>query len=154
MSTLQKIYDYLDAASIVYKKIQHAPTYTSQESADARWESIDIWGKALLIKHGDQYSLFVLSASKKINNDAIKNILSYKKIRFASTEELLDITWLVPGSVPPFGRPIYTYDCYVDRSLLSHDKIAFNAWSLTNSIVMQTQDYIGLTKYQIVDIGL
>jgi len=53
-----------------------------------------------------------------------------KKIRFASTEELLQLTGLVPGSIPPFGYPLLPFELFVDASILANEKIAFNAGSL------------------------
>jgi len=51
-------------------------------------------------------------------------------LRFASREELLELTGLVPGSVPPFGRPILPFPLYVDTGIAANDRIAFNAGSL------------------------
>ena len=43
--------------------------------------------------------------------------------------------------MPPFGRPILPFDLYVDPSIFANERIAFNAGSLTDSIVMSTADY-------------
>ena len=51
---------------------------------------------------------------------------------------------LVPGSVPPFGRPIVDLDLFVDTSIAENEMIAFNCGSLTDSIVMSRADYIGV----------
>ena len=53
---------------------------------------------------------------------------------------------LVPGSVPPFGRPILPFELYVDESVTQNDRIAFNAGSLTDSVIMATDDYLRLAK--------
>jgi len=67
---------------------------------------------------------------------------------------LKSLTGLVPGAVPPFGRPILErpileLDLYVDRSILENERIAFNAGSLTDSIIMNTKDYIMIANPQI-----
>jgi Ala-tRNA(Pro) deacylase len=68
--------------------------------------------------------------------------LKVKKIRFATKDELFDLTGLVPGSVPPFGRPILPLELFADDLVgQQYDKIAFNAGSLTNSIIMATTDW-------------
>jgi prolyl-tRNA editing enzyme YbaK/EbsC (Cys-tRNA(Pro) deacylase) len=52
----------------------------------------------------------------------------------------------VPGSSPPFGEPILQLELYVDNSILRNEKIAFNAGSLTDSIIMRTEDYVQIAK--------
>jgi len=136
-----EIRQLLDSHGISYRCVHHEPTYTSEESARARGEDVRIGGKALLIKTGDEFRLFVLSAARKLDSDALKRRFGVKKIRFASAEELGQLTGLVPGSVPPFGRPILPFDLFVDESILENEKIAFNAGSLTDSIIMSTCDY-------------
>ena len=70
--------------------------------------------------------------------------------RFATREELAALTGLVPGSVPPFGRPILPFDLHVDHSVTTHDIIAFNAGSLTDSIIMNTADYLDIARPKIL----
>ncbi|MCK4591601.1 MAG: hypothetical protein KAT86_07585, partial [Candidatus Latescibacteria bacterium] len=81
--------------------MHHEPTRTSAEAAEARGEDISIGGKAIVLKVDGSFKLFVLSASRKLNSSEIKEYFQAKKLRFASQEELLEITGLVPGSVPP-----------------------------------------------------
>jgi prolyl-tRNA editing enzyme YbaK/EbsC (Cys-tRNA(Pro) deacylase) len=49
---------------------------------------------------------------------------------------------LVPGSVPPFGRPILPFDLYLDAAIPANDRIAFNAGSLTDSMILPITDYL------------
>ena len=72
--------------------------------------------------------------------------LGWRRFRFASADELRELTGLVPGSIPPFGRPILPLDLYVDTSILSNERVAFNAGSLTDSIIMDREDYIRIAK--------
>ncbi len=58
----------------------------------------------------------------------------------------MDLTGLVPGSVPPFGNPIINLDLYLDNSILNNNKIAFNAGSLTDSIIMDVKDYLNIAQ--------
>lgn len=137
----------LDSAAVQYRHVVHAPTRTSEESALARGEDVRIGGKALLIKVGDDFRLFVLSAALRLDSAAIKARFNVRATRFATTQELLDATGLVPGSVPPFGRPILPFDLFVDDSIFANDKIAFNAGSLTESIIMNVSDYARVAEF-------
>lgn len=74
-------------------------------------------------------------------------------MRFANPEELLDFTGLVPGSVPPFGHPILPFELFIDKSILRNDKIAFNAGSLTDSIVMRVSDYLKVADGTVIEFS-
>lgn len=141
---LAGIRELLDARGVTYRELEHAPTYTSEESARARGEELRIGGKALLMKGGDDFSLFVLPADRRIDSQAIRRTLSLKRLRFASADELRAMTGLTPGSVPPFGRPLLPFDLYVDSGICENERIAFNAGSLTHSIIMSAADYLAI----------
>ena len=138
---LTTICRWLEEREVPYRLVQHAETRTSEESAKARGEPLEVGGKAILMKTDDAYRLFVLSAHLKVESAKIKRQLGVKNTRFATAEELLNLTGLIPGSVPPFGRPILPFELYVDESVLANERIAFNAGSLTDSIIMSTEDY-------------
>jgi len=139
----------LTREGVVYRTLHHAPTLTSEESARARGEDVRIGGKALVVKVGEDFRLFVLSAARKLDSVAIKQHFAVKKLRFASPEELLQLTGLVPGSVPPFGKPLLPFELFVDASILANEKIAFNAGSLTDSIIMPVVDYLRIARPKV-----
>jgi Ala-tRNA(Pro) deacylase len=138
---LLQIRTLLTDLGIRFREVHHEPTTTSEASARARGEALDIGGKAIFLKTDGVFRLFVLSASRRVDSAAIRQQLHVKKIRFASRDELFKLTGLVPGAVPPFGLPILPLEVFVDPSILTNDTIAFNAGSLEVSIVLKTQDY-------------
>ena len=72
-----------------------------------------------------------------------------KSLRFATADELMDLTGLVPGSVPPFGEPVLPFPLFVDESIEANDRIAFNAGSLTDSVVLSIVDYLRVAGGEI-----
>jgi prolyl-tRNA editing enzyme YbaK/EbsC (Cys-tRNA(Pro) deacylase) len=48
--------------------------------------------------------------------------------------------------VPPFGEPIVPLPLVADLGLLANDRVAFNAGSLTDSIIMSAEDYRRVAK--------
>ena len=139
----------LTREGVAYRTLHHEPTFTSDQSARVRGEEIRIGGKALVMKVGEDFRLFVLSAARKIDSGAIKTHFNVKKSRFASPDELLHLTGLVPGSIPPFGKPLLPFDLFVDRSILGNERIAFNAGSLTDSIIMSVDDYLRIARPEV-----
>ncbi len=146
MDLFTNISAFLTDRNVMFRSVHHQPTFTSEESAATRGEEVKIGGKALLMKVDNEFKLFVISASLKADSKKIKQYCKAKSIRFASKEELFELTTLVPGSVPPFGRPILNFDLFVDSSIVENEKIAFNAGSLTDSIIMKTSDYLACSN--------
>ena len=143
---LEAIRSHLQDNGVDYVEILHEPTRTSEQAAAARGESTRIGGKAIVAKVDDDFRLFVISAARRLRSRAILKHLGAQRFRFATPEELLRLTGLVPGSVPPFGRPILALDLYVDTSILENDRIAFNAGSLEHSIILDRKSYLAVAE--------
>ncbi len=146
---LTRIRELLSAAGVEYRQAHHEPTRTSQESARARGEELRSGGKALLLKVDKTYRLFVLSAARKLDSAAIKRHFGVKRSRFATSQELQEMTGLTQGAIPPFGQPILPFELFVDESILENDIIAFNAGSLTTSMMIAVEDYLRVAKPQV-----
>lgn len=143
-AVFEEIQGWLAGRGVAFETIHHAPTRTSEASAAARGEALANGAKAIVMKCGDRFALFVLSAARRLDARAVRQHLGVRKSRFATPEELEALTGLVPGAVPPFGRPILDLDLYIDASITRLDRIAFNAGSLTDSILMDAADYLRL----------
>lgn len=142
----QKIENHLNTNSVHFIQKTHEATLTSIDSARVRGESLANGAKAIVMKVEKDFHLFVLPANMRIDPKKIKQYfkakgLKVKKTRFATNEELFDMTGLVSGSVPPFGFPILNFQLFLDPQLLENETISFNAGSLTNSITMRARDY-------------
>jgi Ala-tRNA(Pro) deacylase len=151
---LDRLRKYLKDEGVTFREVHHAETFTSEESARARGEDLRIGGKALLIKADKDFKLFVLSAAARLDSGALKRELGLRKMRFATPEELLETTGLVPGAVPPFGQPILPFELFVDATIASNEKIAFNAGSLTDSIIISVEDYLRVSRPRLMKFSI
>src|SRR5262245_40053630 len=146
-STLEQIRELLTSKAVQFKEISHEPTHTSAESARVRGESLSVGAKALLLKTDDEFQLFVLPADRKLDSKKVKRLLWVMNLRFATKEELSELTGLVPGAVPQFGAPVLPFRMWGDPAIGStEDKVAFNAGTLTNSIIMKASDWKAVAK--------
>jgi len=143
---LASIRSLLREAGMAFREIHHAPTLTSQDSARERGEELRFGGKALLMRIEEEFALFVLPADLKADSGIIRRELGARRMRFATREELFEKTGLVPGSVPPFGKPILPFPLYVDARIEGHPRIAFNAGMLTDSIILAIPDYLQVAR--------
>ncbi len=151
MKIFHEICALLNKQQIEFTHKSHEPTFTSEDSSRIRGDALSAGAKAILYKIEKDFYLFVFAADQKLNTKKIKAYFKSrgkkaKSTRFASVEELKELTGLVPGSVPPFGRPILNFELFVDPSLLKNKHISFNAGSLTNSINMRLEDYIKIAQ--------
>jgi len=144
---LQRIRDILTHAGIDFREVSHEPTHTSEESARVRGESLAVGAKALLVKTDDAFRLFVLPADRQLDAKRVKQQLGVRSVRFATKDELSELTGLVPGAVPPFGEPVLPFELYGDTTIGStEDKVAFNAGELTTSIIMKASDWHAVAR--------
>lgn len=150
-SVFLKICHLLDEHGIEYVVKEHEPTHTSEESAAARGDDLKVGGKALVLKADKRFVLFVIPADMKLNSKTAKQLLGARKLRFASREELKELTGLVPGSVPPFGRPILDFDIYVDSSVYENDSMSFNAGDLCRSITLASVEHRRVVRPAVCD---
>jgi Ala-tRNA(Pro) deacylase len=154
----QQILDLLTDNSYWYEAFEHEEVRTSEEAAKTRPGYILKQGaKAIIIRAkipnaGKKFLMLVIPADQKFSNDKVKVLLGTKDIRFATEEEVADITKGVkPGAVPPFGN-LFGLDVITDKTLYDNEKIVFNAGERSFSVAMKSEDYKGLVKPRVVDI--
>lgn len=135
---------------IQYDELVHAPAVSSAQCARARGpgaEDVRIGGKALVLKLGEAFRLCVLSGGLQVEWAALKRYFQVQQVRLASRAELAELTGgLMPGVVPPFGKPLLPLELCVDPSTLANTRIAFNCASLTRSVVMSVADYVRVAQ--------
>jgi len=61
-------------------------------------------------------------------------------LRFATPEELRELTGLAPGAVPPFGS-LFGLPTYCDARLRENERINFNAGDHSISVSLSGMDY-------------
>ena len=144
---------WLDAEGVSYRALEHEATRTCEESARARGESLNIGGKCLLLKAGESFGLYALSAALHLDSRRLMRGLGERRLRFASAEELLELTGLVPGTLPPLGPPILPLPLHADESIARSERIAFNAGSPHHSLILSTADYLRVARPRLLNFA-
>ena len=154
----EQIQKILTDSGAWHETFEHEPVRTSEQAASTRpGYSLEQGAKALIVrvkksKKEKVFVMLVLPAHLKIDNKKVKDYYQAKDFRFATEEEVLEITGGVqPGAVPPFGN-LFDLEVLVDPKLLDNQKIVFNAGDRSFSIAMKSQDYIKLASPKIQDI--
>lgn len=153
MAAFSKLKQFLDEKSVSYEFKEHEEVRTSEEAARARGEDIRIGAKAMILKCDEKFVMLILSAAKKIDSKKVKRLLSCGSLRFATPDEVTQLTGCLPGGVPPFAG-IFGLELLVDKSILENEFMAFNAGERTKSLKLKTEDYLRLLKPRIEEFSI
>lgn len=152
MGTFERLKDFLYDNNVSYEFKEHEEVRTSEEAAIARGEDIKIGAKAMILKCGEKFVMLVLSAAKKIDSKKVKTLLGCDSLRFATLDEVTQLTGCLPGGVPPFAN-IFNLNLIVDKSVLENEFMAFNAGERTKSLKLKTKDYLHLLNPRIEEFS-
>ena len=141
MTVLERLTVLLNARQIAYDLLRHAPVFTSQEAAAVRGTPLASGAKALICKTGEQFVMFVMPADRKLDSKLVRKAFGMKSLRFATKDEVLELTGLTPGSIPPFGQ-LFELATYCDEQLAEQPRINFNAGDHSVSVSMTYADYV------------
>lgn len=141
MNVFERLVARLDAREIAYDVLRHEPVFTSEEAARVRGTSLASGAKALICKADAQFMLIVLPADKRLASKRVRKSESIRSLRFANGEEVLQLTGLRPGSIPPFGS-LFDLPTWCDESLALQPTINFNAGDHAISISMRYADFV------------
>jgi Ala-tRNA(Pro) deacylase len=149
---LARLQQALDAAGIAYRRIEHEPIYTSEQAAEVRGTPLHSGAKALVVKgmKGD-FMLAVMPADLGLAGTKFRKLIGSRRLRFATEDELRDLTGLAPGSVPPFGS-LFGLKTICDERLADNERIVFSAGSHTVSLQMSYADYVEFENPRIAAI--
>jgi len=148
----ERLERHLRDHDVPFDVTRHDPVYTSEEAARVRGTPLASGAKALVCKVADRFGMFVLPADRRLSNKAIRKQLGARKLRFASRDEVLDLTGLAPGSIPPFGS-LFDLPTWCDDRLAEQARINFNAGDHAISISMAYSDYVAIEQPTIASVS-
>jgi len=148
----------LIARSCWYERFLHEPVRTSAEASEVRPEySLAQGTKALIVrakKDGKKrFLMLVVPGNKRFDKEKLKIATGYSDVRFASEEEVGEITHgILPGGVPPWGQ-LFNLEVIVDTTVFDNERVIFNAGDKRVSIGMRSEDYRLIVNPVVADIS-
>mgnify|MGYP002623794616 CR=1 FL=1 len=155
--TVSKIETLLTESNCNYKKFEHEEVRTSFEANAVRPEYTLAQGaKALIVRvkknGGKSFAMVVVPGDKKFDTKKVREALDAKDIRFATEDEVSEITnGVKPGGVPPFGN-LWGLPMLCDQGVFENDTIIFNAGDRRVSIAVEVEEYRKVVQPQVEDV--
>src|SRR5438067_1810409 len=141
----ERLQERLRAGGVPFTVLRHEPVYTSEQAAAVRGVPLASGAKALVLKAGEAFVMAVVPADRKLDSKKARAALGTRSIRFASREEVEQLTGLQPGSIPPFGS-LFNLPTWCDPALGESASINFNAGDHAISVQMAYADYVALER--------
>ena len=92
-----------------------------------------------------RFVMFVIPADRKLDSKRVRQALGIRALRFATPDELRELTGLTPGAVPPFGS-LFGLPTHCDSRPAENERINFNAGDHTISVSLDCADYLQVEK--------
>ena len=150
-SVFDRMHQKLTEAGVPFTITRHAPVFTSEEAAAIRGVPLCTGAKALVVKAGESFRLLIVPADRKLDSKKARSGLGVKSLRFASREEVEQLTRLQPGSIPPFGS-LFDLPTHCDQALALNESINFNAGDHSISVSVRYADYIAVEKPTMAEL--
>jgi Ala-tRNA(Pro) deacylase len=141
----------LQEAGIVFTVLRHQAVFTSEEAAAVRGAPLASGAKALVMKANEDFVMLILPADRKLDSKKAKTGLGVKSVRFATREEVAQLTGLQPGSIPPFGS-LFNLSTCCDPALALNETINFNAGDHCISVQMSYKDFVAVEKPRMLNV--
>jgi Ala-tRNA(Pro) deacylase len=144
-SVFDRLQERLRSDGVAFTVLRHEPVYTSEQAAAVRGVPLASGAKALVLKAGEGFVMAVVPADRKLDSKKARTALGSRSIRFATQEEVEQLTGLQPGSIPPFGS-LFGLPAWCDPALGENATINFNAGDHAISVQMAYADYVALER--------
>jgi len=151
-SVFERLRGKLETAGASFNVLRHAPVRTSEEAASVRGTTLSSGAKALLLNVDGEVGLFVLPADRRLDSRKLRAGLSRKNARFATPDEVLALTGLRPGAIPPFGS-LFGIPTFCDPALGENETINFNAGDNAISISLPYLAFLSVEAPRILEFS-
>jgi len=136
-----RVENLLKQHGVNFEVLRHQPVFTSQEAATVRGVALSTGAKALICKVDARFAMFIIPGDRKLDSKRVRQALGIHGLRFATPDELRELTGLAPGAIPPFGS-LFGLPTHCDSRLAENERINFNAGDHAISVSLQWVDYL------------
>ncbi len=145
-----RLEQYLADTGVPYIHTVHGPAFTARDTAHKDHTPAREMAKTVVFLGDGGYGIALLPANTHVDLQELANWLGLSQLRLATEEELIGLFPDVElGAMPAFGN-LYNIPVYLDDRLARQPRIAFSAGTHTDTVHMNTVDFIRLADALIV----
>ena len=148
----QEIYEFLKSKNIWFEIAEHKAVFNMNELSEIEVPYPEYDAKNLFVRDDKKrnYYLITIKGNKKVDLKTFSNTNNTRHLSFASSEDLMSILYLIPGSVTPLGLlndKNLKVKFYLDREFLENKKIiGVHPNENTATIYLKVEDLINIIK--------
>lgn len=132
---------YLDELGVPYQVSYHPQVYTAQTLAEVEHVPGKQVIKPVVVEADGQWFICALPACRRVDLDELRQQLEVSNVRIVSEQELAErFPDCETGAEPPIGR-LYGLPTIMDSSLLTDDRVTFQAGTHDSCVTMRLSDY-------------
>jgi Ala-tRNA(Pro) deacylase len=135
---------FLDKSGVKYEIVQHAPTFTAMETAEATHVAGKELAKTVIVRLDSELAMVIVPATHSVDLDKLQVLTGANQVVLADELDFRDrFKDCETGAMPPFGK-LYGMPIFVSDALLEDEHLVFQAGSHTEAVKMSTADYMRL----------
>lgn len=148
----QEIYEFLKNKKITYELIEHKAVFNMDELSNLNLPYPEYDAKNLFVRDDKKrnYYLITVKSYKKVDLKLFSKQNNTKRLSFASSEDLMSILNLSPGSVTPLGLlndKDLKVSFYLDKEFLENKKIiGVHPNENTATVYLNVEDLLNIIK--------
>lgn len=146
MGISKRLQLYLEERQVHYELVEHKPSFTAQQTADAGHISGNKVIKAVVLVCDGEFAMVALPAVYMIDIKKFCGVSGATDVMLATEEEIAS---LFPGdevgAEPPIGQ-LYGLSTFLDTSLEQCSEVYFSAGTHSTLCRMSLHDYLEIAK--------
>ena len=148
----QEVYEFLKSKNIWFEIAEHKAVFNMNELSEIEVPYPEYDAKNLFVRDDKKrnYYLITVKGNKKVDLKTFSNNNNTRHLSFASSEDLMSILYLIPGSVTPLGLlndKNLKVKFYLDKEFLENKKIiGVHPNENTATIYLKVEDLLNIIK--------
>ncbi|WP_405745658.1 YbaK/EbsC family protein [Streptomyces canus] len=155
--TYDRLISLLDASSVDYTLIDHAPEGTTDAVSALRGHPASEAAKCIVLRvkvdrRTTRNVLAVVPGDRRVDLDAIRALYTARYVGFSDAETAERLARAIPGTVLPFSFDP-ELEVVADPGIVARPRLYFNAARLDRSLCMSGADYARSAKPRVKPIA-
>jgi Cys-tRNA(Pro)/Cys-tRNA(Cys) deacylase len=151
-----KVIHILDANNITYRLLPHSePVFTVEAAARQRGVVKEEMVKSILLRDKDgRYVMACVTGDARLDPKAVRAHLpnEWRRLSFATADEILAVTGCVQGAVAPLGLPDGVPVVF-DQAIAGFEKVSISSGDPMAGLELDPQDLIKVAGGQLAHIA-